>query len=163
MITSEIISVMDDTIKNDETMCRLLAYGLDPFGDDKEDIIGSANHDELMNDIINLSPQIPNIEKFERPRICLYKGFAKMAYLGASTIQETIQIDIFVPFALLGRDYRVYQIENKLISLFDRMSVGIGHLDYSDGQFIQSPSISGYAQYKMLFVIQEGRPNIGKY
>lgn len=162
MITNEMINQVFTKLISDEAFCRLLAYGLDPFGEDKDDIVGSVNHIELMEEIIKFSPQISNLENLERTRVCLYKGYTKLRYLDSATVQEIIQMDIYVPFALVDRGGRVYQIENKIVALLDKMGIGIGYLDYSEGQFIQLPAISGYAQYKMIFTLQEGRPNYAK-
>jgi hypothetical protein len=71
-------------------------------------------------------------------------------------------MDIYIPHALVDRSGRVYQVENKIVALLDKMSIGIGYLDYVEGQFIQMPAVSGYAQYKMVFAIQEGRPSYAR-
>jgi hypothetical protein len=82
--------------------------------------------------------------------------------LSSATIQEVIQLDFYIPHALVGKVLRVYQVENKVVALIDKMQLGIGYLDYTDGQFIPMPPISGYAHYKMVFVLEEGRPNFAK-
>jgi hypothetical protein len=163
MITGEMVNQIFIKLISDEALCRLLAYGINPLGDDKDDIVTAPNHEELMEEIIKFSPQISNIEDLSRTRVCLYKGYTKLRYLDSATIQETIQMDIYVPFSIVGRDGRVYQIENKVVALLDKMGIGIGYLDYSEGQFVQLPAISGYAQYKMIFVLQEGRPNYARH
>lgn len=163
MVTGEIINNDIFTkLISDEAFCRLLAYGIDPLGEDKLDIVGSPTHEELMEQIIKFSPQISELEGMERSRMCIYKGYTKLRFLDSATIQETIQIDIYIPHSLVDRSGRVYQVENKIVALLDRMGIGIGFLDYTEGQFIQLPAISGYTQYKMVFVIQEGRPNYAR-
>lgn len=162
MITGELINSIFTKLISDESLCRLLAYGVDPFSEASPDIVGSDNHLELMEDIIKFSPQISNLENMERTRMCIYKGFTKLRFLDSATVQESIQMDIYIPFALIDRGGRVYQIENKIVALLDKMGIGIGYLDYTEGQFIQLPPISGYSQYKMIFTVQEGRPNYAK-
>lgn len=162
MISAEMINQMYSKLIADESFCRLLAYGIDPLGEDKVDIVGSPTHETTMEEIIKFSPQIANLEENERTRVCLYKGYTKLNSFDSVVIQETIQIDLYVPFALVDKSGRVYQIESRIVSLLDKMLIGMGYLDYVEGQFIQLPAISGYAQYKMIFTLREGRPNYAK-
>lgn len=162
MITASVLKEIFRILTNDEAFCRLIAYGKDPYDESKANIVGSSNHKELMEEIIRYSPQFDNIENNDRARMCIYKGFTKLKYGNSSVIQENIIIDVYVPHRLVREDMRIYEIENKIVALIDRLSVGIGYLDYVDGQFIQLPPISGYSQYKMVFTMQEGRPIYGR-
>jgi hypothetical protein len=163
MITTSNIKSLFDTLISDEALCRFMYYGDDPLSEDKPNIVGSANHREMMQDIIRFSPQINDLENEERSRVCLYKGYTKLRTINSSVRQESIQIDLYVPHRLVREDFRIYELENKIVSILDGITIGVGTLDYSEGYFIPSPSISGYSYYRMIFVMEEGRPKFGKH
>lgn len=161
MITTNNLKDIFNTLIGDETFCRLTAYESDPMGIDKSDIVNSVGHRDLMKDIIRFSPQIDDLEDIDRARVCLYKGYTKIRGISSVVRQEAIIMDLYVPHRLVREDFRIYQIENKVVALLDKMRIGIGCLDYSEGFFIQLPPISGYSQYKMTFVMVEGRSRLG--
>jgi hypothetical protein len=161
MVTSQNIKEIFDKLTQNETFCRLVAYGDNPLGSDKSDIVGSDGWQDLMRDIIRFSPQISDLETEERTRICLYKTYTKLKGLQRSAVirQGMIQIDIYVPNRLVKEDFRVYSIEDSIVGILDGSTItGVSPLDYSEGYFTALPPISGYAVYKMMFTIEEGRP-----
>ena len=94
----------------------------------------------------------------------MYKGFSRLRVGTTEIVDDTIQFDLYVPHSLVNREFRIYKIESKIVSLLHNkpVEVGIGNLYYSSGQFIQLPPISGYSQYKMIFTIVQGVSSIGR-
>jgi hypothetical protein len=162
MVTKKNMQEIFDMLIEDESFCRFLAYGKNPLDESKDNIVGSPSHEELMKKIINFAPQIDTIEAKERVRVCLYKSYTKFKIYEPAIRDELIQIDIYCPHELVKEDMRPYDIENIIVTLLEgKVITGIGSLLYVDGSFVPLPSVSGYAQYKMIFSMQQGRATQG--
>lgn len=164
MISLQVIKDIKDTLIQDEMFCRLVAYGQNPYGDDKDDIVGSINHKEIMGEIIYFAPQIPDLQKDIKTRVCLFKSYSKISYGQNFALLDNIEIDIYVPHTLMKDDYRVYDIEDKIVSLIDDKKLNaLDSLEYVQGNFVPLTPISGYVSYKMTFAIKQGRSTYGRY
>jgi hypothetical protein len=157
MLTEQYLDVVYNKLIADESFCRLVYYGNNPFGEDKDDITMMSNHKDIMENSIRFSPGLDDLQENEVVRVCLYKEYTKLRVDTSAVRLETLQFDIFVPHRLVREDKRVYKIENKIASLIDGMPLGIGYLDYVNGSFVKIPNVSGYAMYKMTFSMEEGR------
>jgi hypothetical protein len=157
MITEKEIEDIYNALIDDESFCRLLYYGEDPFEENKPDIKTNEKYKEIMESIIWLSPQRDDLEKNERVRMCLYKHYSKINIANSPVRYETIQFEIYVPHRLMKKDKRIYQLENKIVNLIDHFKIGTGNLDYVNGNFVTITNVTGYSQYSMSFLVAEGR------
>jgi hypothetical protein len=164
MLTEQNLKNVFDILTNDESFCRLVFYGEEPFSENKTDVTSLDNYKDLfMDNYIFFSPQIEDLGSLDTVRICLFKDYTKLRNLSTVVRHEAIQFDIYVPHRLQKLDMRIYKLENKIANLLDKMPMNIGYLDYIDGSAIPLPPIQGYALYRMVFRIEDTRPINGKY
>jgi hypothetical protein len=157
MLTGSDLKNIANKLKQDEEFCRLAYYGNEPFGEFRDDIVGTENHKEIMDKIIRYAPQLPDVDPNEESRINIFKHYTKLKSEVDFVRYESIQIDLFVPHRIMNEELRVYGLENKICDLIEGMEVGIGKLDYVDGRFITITNVSGYVQFTMIFTTEDTR------
>lgn len=164
MIGAKEIKIIFDKLADDESFCRLILYGMNPFWDSRPNVIKEdGSHKTLLRKYIKFTPQSDSIVDDEIIRMSIYKKYSKLR-TGNNVIRfETIQIDIYAPHRLADYDCRIYDIENRIVNLIDGMKMGINFLDYADGTFDEMPNVSGFSTYRMKFLVEEGRNPYAKH
>lgn len=158
MINKENLTKVFNLLSNDETLCRLLIYKDNPLSETYDDIVGSDEHLNLINNIIKFYPQFIDIDDTEKCRMALYKGSTRSIDDVPALKRDLIQIDVYIPTRFTDMDMRIYDVEERILALLDNKRIDeFSKLKCTSCIFVSMPSITGYTVYKISFDKVESR------